>query len=403
MDKKKKDFYLNLLTFVGMPIIAIVGTLMMGFFEYDTLGTLGALLFFIGGFVFMFRLFTFAIGHFTNKNKRDEDKARIEKENMIAEARQTFKSRTDYPEKNTVKLTDAGVEFFAEGRYVCEKDFKDVSGNHFAFEIRSTSLKNMPEDYDDICDLERIGVIIEVGYHDDEALEKYANDNGVILQDTLENSIDRTITLKPDSGYTARVCTAENDDIDYGFVKILGLENDVLTMFFSLTASCGLCDTIEGVVRLKRQDRTSTDIHSLIDRIKWKQFNTIEVKDEEIQQIKRDNPFLPDSYIAFLSEVGFADLNWIDIGWNNNTPTNLDSDQKEYVLDDNQTDDVNDVIKDYTDKNVGDYYFIAIDNDGTYYALSRNADDKKVYILSDDVCKGTYETFEVFVSEILST
>ncbi|MDE7107671.1 MAG: SMI1/KNR4 family protein [Clostridiales bacterium] len=318
------------------------------------------------------------------------------REKLIDDARQAFESNTDRPETNTIKLTSAGIEFFVDGLYVCEKDFKNVDGNHLAFDILSTRLKYMPDDYDDVCDLESIGVLAEIGYLDGEPLEKYANDNGVILQDTLENSIGNTITLHPDEGYNAIVSTAESDSIDYGFVKILGLANNVLTVYFSLTVSCGLCDTVEGVVELKKDTlELKHDIDSLLDKVKRKRFNTIEVDKEEVRSIKQANPFLPDSYITFLKEVGFVDFNWIDVGWNNKTPTNLD----DYTID-----GAKDIFANYKDLDVNNYYFIGIDNDDRHYAFSRKADDRKVYVFSDNEPKNlSYETFEEFVREILST
>lgn len=397
MAKKKNDFYLNLFTLIGMPILFITGALLMVFFEYGTLGTLGAFLFFIGMFVFLFRLYIIAFGYCTNRIKRrKENKARLAREKLIDDARQAFESNTDRPETNTIKLTSAGIEFFVDGLYVCEKDFKNVDGNHLAFDILSTRLKYMPDDYDDVCDLESIGVLAEIGYLDGEPLEKYANDNGVILQDTLENSIGNTITLHPDEGYNAIVSTAESDSIDYGFVKILGLANNVLTVYFSLTVSCGLCDTVEGVVELKKDTlELKHDIDSLLDKVKRKRFNTIEVDKEEVRSIKQANPFLPDSYITFLKEVGFVDFNWIDVGWNNKTPTNLD----DYTID-----GAKDIFANYKDLDVNNYYFIGIDNDDRHYAFSRKADDRKVYVFSDNEPKNlSYETFEEFVREILST
>lgn len=415
MDKKKKELYLNLLAFVISPIIIVAGALIITFAKSNRTVAAGALVILFGAAVILFRGYYMLVRYFVNKDKtKEENKARFEKENLIDEARQAFRFKTDYPQTNTVKLVKAGIEFFAEGVYVCEKDFKNIPGNHLAFEIKSTvlkissedyddvcgvkdeSLKTMPEDYDDVCDIESTGIIVSVGYHDGEALEKYANDNGVILQDTLENSIDKTITLTPNKGYAANVWTAEEDDIDYGFVKILSVENDVLKVFFSLTVPYGLCDTVEGVVELKKDTLEQThDINSLIDRIKRKRYNTIEVGADEVQAIKQANPFLPESYIAFLTEVGFADCDWIDIGWNAKTPTNLD---------DYQTDYVKEVFAKYKNEDENDYYFIGIDNSDCYYAFSRKADDKKVYAFSNSLSSIiTHETFEEFLKEILST
>lgn len=402
MNKNKKDFYLNLFTFVGLPIIFIAGALLMGFYEYTTLGTLGAFLFFIGMFVFMFRLLIIVAEHFGKKKKRKENKARSDREKLIDDARQAFEAK-DRPETNTIRVTEAGVEFFAEGKYACEKDLKNVAGNHFAFEIRSVDLKTMPENHDAVEYLERTGILVEVGYINGDAMAEYANDNGVILQDTLENSIGSTIPLQPDGDYNAYIWTAEGDDIDYGFVKILGLENDVLTVYFSLTAPYAICDaadgatcrTVEGVVELKKDTVRQTNRNqSLIDKIKKKRLKTTPLGNDEAQSIKQANPFLPDSYITFLKEIGFIDFNWIDVERNSKTATDLN---------DEQTESVDVIISDRKSLNSDDYYFIGVDNAGRHYAFSKNADDKKVYVFSDDASEiTTYETFEKFVSEILS-
>lgn len=394
--KKDKDFYLSLLIFIGAPIAIVVGALMTQLSNSNRVIALGGLLICLALFFICIWLIRIIGLHSVEKEKKKErEKALAERQNIIDEARQAFKHKTNYPKTNTLKLVNEGIVFSAEGRYVCEKDFKKIPGYHLAFEISTTELKRMPKDYDDVCDFEGTGVIVSVGYHDGEALEKYANDNGVILKDTLENSVDNIITLISDGGYAVSVCTAEGDDIDYGFVKILKYENDILTVHFSLHVPYGLCDTVEGVVELKKDaGGQAHDINYLIGRIKRKPYNTMDVSDEVLQSIKQANPFLPESYIAFLSEVGFADLDWIDIGWNAKTPTNLDDNQIGYI---------NDILKDYNGEKVDDYYFIGIDNSDSYYAFSRNTDDKKVYIFSNDASNiDTYETFEELLSEILT-
>ncbi|MDE6276056.1 MAG: hypothetical protein K2M75_05925, partial [Clostridia bacterium] len=302
-------------------------------------------------------------------------------------ALKSFQSNTDYPEVNTIKLVNEGLEFFAEGRYVWEKDFKGIVGYHFAFEIKSNNLKRKPEDFDDVCDLEGNGMLISVGYHDGEALEEYANDNGVILKETIQNSIDKTIKLKQDNGYNMCVWTVEGDDVDFGFVKILKCENDVLTVYFMLNVPYGLNDKVEGVVELKKDTGERIyDIQSAIKKIKREKYNTIEINIEEVKTIRQTNKFLPESYFTFLEEVGHADLDWIDLGWNKNTSTNLNNDEETYVKD---------LLKDHKDIKLEDFYFIAIDNGGSYYAFSRKMDDTKVYVFSDDATDiATYETFE---------
>lgn len=141
-------------------------------------------------------------------------------------------------------------------------------------------------------------------------------------------------------------------------------------------------------------DENARDIHSLISKIKRNQYNTIDVSDEEIEEIKEANPFLPESYITFLREVGFADLDWIDVGWNEKTPTNLTDGDLGFVKD---------ILAAHKELNVDDFYFIAIVSDGGYYAFSKNPDDKKVYSFYHDTADiFTYESFEEFLYEILN-
>lgn len=329
------------------------------------------------------------------KELAENHKVNHELDKAFDEALKAIQNKTDYPETNTIRLINEGMEFFAEGRYVCEKDFKNVPGYHFAFEINSTDLKYKHEDYNDVCDLEGVGVLVAVGYHDSEALEKYANDNGIILKDTVENSVGQTITLKYDNGYSFYVRTAEFDDADFGFVKILKCENDVVTVYFLLNVPFGLNGMVEGTIELKKEtDEEARDINTLISKIKRKWYNTIDVSDEEIEAIKKANPFLPESYITFIREVGFADLNWIDVGRNAKTPTNLYDDETEYIKD---------ILADNKELNLDDFYFFAITNDSDYYAFSRKPDDKKVYNLSDGAAGiTTEESFEEFLYSILN-
>ncbi len=329
------------------------------------------------------------------KELAGNNKVNHELDKAFDEALKTIQNRTDFPAPNIIRLVNENIEFFAEGRYVCEKDFKNVPGHHFAFEINSTGLKYMPEDYNDVCDLESVGVLVAVGYHDGEPLEKYANDNGIILQDTLENSVGQTIGLKSDNGYSFYVRTAEYDDGDIGFVKILKCKDDVVTVYFIVNVPFGLNGMVEGTIELKKEtDEDARDINSLISKIKRNRFNTIDVSDEEIEEITQANPFLPESYITFLKEVGFADMNWIDVGRNAKTPTNLYDDETEFIKD---------ILAANTELNVDDFYFIAITNDDDYYAFSKNPDDKKVYVITEEPYNlDTYESFEEFICEILN-
>ncbi len=394
--KDKKNFYLNLLIFIGSPILIAAGILLIKLFQNNRIIALGGLLICLGSFFLLMGLIRVVSLHSINKEKmREELASKQEFENRVNAALKAFEDKTDYPEPNTVKVVNADFEFSAEGRYVCEKDFKGIPGYHFAFEIRSINLKHKPEDCDDGCYLEENGVLIVAGYHDGEALEKYANDNGIILSDAVENTVGQTITLKPDNGYNLYIWTAEGDEIDFGFVKILKCEKDVVTVYFMLDVPFGLNDTVEGTVELiKDTDAETHDIQSLINKIKRKRYNTIEVDSEEVQTIRNENTFLPESYITFLSEVGYADLDWIDVGWNNKTPTNLN---------DGETVFINDVMANFKDMKPDDFYFIGIDSGDSYYAFSRRSNDKKVYVFSyDDPYMTTYESFEDFLNEILN-
>ena len=384
MMKKDKEHCLNLFLIIAASIAIVAGAIVVVIPINKRLAVpLGYLLICLGVFLFLMWVIRVLAFRSINKEKRQAEQKR---KKQISDALNRFENSADAVELDTVKLMETGMEFYADGRYVCEKDFKGISGHHFAFEITSTDLKYKPRDYDDVCNLGDSGILISVGYHDGEPLEKYANDNGVILQDTPEKSIGRTITLIQDKGYNFNIWTVEGDEIDYGFIKILECENDILTVRFLLHVPFGLCDTVEGIVRLKKEPgEDAWDMQSLINRIKWKRYNTIEVSVEEIESIKQANPFLPESYIEFLSEIGFADMNGIDVGWNRKTPTNLD---------DEDLNSLKEIFENRSNLNAEDFYFIAIDNDGRYYAFSKNADDGKVYGISDTpYCEGSFEEF----------
>lgn len=392
----KKEFYINLAFIIASPVFIVAGVLVVILSK----STLGWVLILLGVYFFlMWGIRALAMRSIKKEKAKEAAKKELAKDDdvdkSLDEALKAFEDVTDYPETNTVKLVGEGLEFFAEGRFVCEKDFKNVRGYHLAFEINTTALKFMPDGYDDVCDYEGVGVLIAVGYHDGEALEKYANDNGVILREPPENSVGKTITLRHDDGYSFYVQTVEFDDASFGFVKILKCENGVLTVYFTVDVPFGLNGIVEGTVELKMEtDENTRDIHSLISKIKRKQYNTIDVSDEEIGAIKQANPFLPESYITFLEEVGFADLDWIDVGRNTKTPTNLYDDETGYIKD---------ILAAHKELNVDDFYFIAIVSDGGYYAFSKNPDDKKVYSFSDDAAGiATEESFEEFLYNILN-
>lgn len=253
--KQDKEHYLNLFLIIAVPIVIVAGTLFVVIPVNSSLAVpLGYLLICLGVFLFFMWLIRMLAFRSIYKEKRQaEQKREMERKKRMTDALNWFENDTDTIELDTVKLIKAGMEFYADGRYVCEKDFKGITGHHLAFEIMSTSLKYKPKDCDDICDIESSGILISIGYLDGEALEKYANDNGIILQDTPEKSIGQTITLSQDNGYNFNIWTVEGDDIDFGFMKILKYENDTLTLHFLLDVSLGLCDTVEGIVRLKKE------------------------------------------------------------------------------------------------------------------------------------------------------
>lgn len=376
------------------PIAIIAGAIMMVLSHNgDRVFALGALLILIGAWF----LFIWPIRIWGQRQKKKEEvkkNAVVDKEKIIDEAYEAFCNRTDYPELNTIRLVDGDMVFEAEGRYVLEPYFKKVPGDHFAFEIKSTSFKSMADDYDDYCDLQSSGVLISAGYHDGEALEKYANDNGIILPEPLNRMLGKAVKLRKDKGYKLEIWTVEGDEPAYGFVKIVKCENGVLTVFFTLTESWAVYDSVEGLVELKKESTAQPDdINSLIDTIKRKQYNVIEVPADEIKAIKDAHPFLPDGYIRFISEVGFADMDWVDVGRNEKTPANLNDYEVTYLRELTEGND---------DAYYENFYFFALDNGDTYYAFSKKPDDQKVYIFNDDGGVSTFASFEEFLFEILT-
>ncbi len=417
--KKNRDFYLNVIVFTLAPIVIIAGAITMALTHNgDRAFALGALLILIG----VWFLFIWPIRVWGQRRKKKEEakkSAEDDKAKLIDKAYEVFCNTTDYPKPNTLRLVHTDMVFNAEGRYVLEPYFKNIPGEHFAFEIKSTDFISMPDDYDDVCDLQSNdfismpddyddvcdlqsnGVVISAGYHDGEALERYANDNGIILPNTLSRVIGKPIKLGNDKGYKLEIRTVEGDEVDYGFFKIVKCENDVITLFFSLTALWGLSDTVEGLVELKKETlEQAHDIDSLIAKVKRKQYNVIEVAADAVRAIKEANPFLPESYITFLREVGFADMDWIDVGRNEKTPANLNDEEIKYICE--LTEQKGDLTE-RDETSYEDFYFFAVDNSDTYYAFSRKGEDKKVYIFSNDAADvGTYESFEEFLLEIMA-
>lgn len=395
--KRDKNMILNLILIIISPLLVVAGVLTVVLTDSNRLDALGGLFILLG--LYLFIMWSIRALAMRAEKKRNAQKELVvngpqKPDEALDEALRQFEKNRNYPETNTLNLVEAGMEFYAEGRYVCEENFKDIRGYHFAFEISSTELKFKPDDYDDVCDIEGTGVLIAAGYHDGEALEKYANDCGIILREPFENLVGKTLTLKHDKGYSFYVTTAESDEANYGFIKILKCEDGVLTVYFSIDVPYGLCDTVEGTVELKRDvEAGSKDILTLISKIKRRRYNVLAVSDGEIAEIARENPSLPESYITFLREVGFADLDWIDVGWHEKTATNLH---------DGEDTAVKDIFADFKGLNYNDYYFFAISNDGSYYAFTKDEGNGKVYCFSTDEPRiFAYSSFEEFLYEIL--
>lgn len=391
----KKDLYWIIASSVLFPLFTAAGTLMVVMSKSNRLTAFGWFLILAGAFFLILLLLRIPAIISAKKERNMRLKQKREEEKAFFDALASFE-RNECPEKNTVKLKDNEMVFFAEGRYVCEKNFLNKDGYHFAFEINGAKLKYKPEDNDDVCYLEESGILIEAGYFEGTALDDSENDNGIILKDTPKNSVGQTIILKPNEGYNLYIWTAEGDEIDYGFLKILKCENDVLTVYFSLNVLAGLCDTVEGTVELKKDTEENTaDIHSLIGKIKRRPYNTIEFSAEEIDAIFKANKFLPESYLTFLKEIGSADLDWIDVGRNADCESNLFKPEEENY--------VKELLSPYPELDVKDFYFFAADESDSYYAFSRKEGDKKVYVFSNDSPNLThYESFEEFLNEILN-
>lgn len=386
--KNKKKLIACLYGIIGL-ILVVVGVVIGVTYKRGNMVAVAALLICAGAvFLLMWWVRMLSGGSTDKEKKKAKQENYFKRLNEIDEKRQTFKFNKNYPEVGTLKLAGAGVEFYAEGQYVC-KDVNNTGCYHLAFEISTTELKHMPEDYDDVCDLESSGVLVLMGNLDGEDKA-----GGVILSRSPENYGDSVITLDSDSDpCPANIWTAEGDEVDYGFIKILNCEDDILTIYFSFTAAYGLCDTVEGVVELKKNVQQTT-IQSAINRIKRRRFNTLDVSDEEVNAIAKANPFLPESYLTFIREVGFVDFDWIDIGMNAKTPTNLSDDEKNAVTEL--------LAEHYADKTVDDFYFIGIDSDDSYYAFSKNGDGK-VYEFSYNGRTVTYDSFEKLLFDILLT
>jgi len=389
--KNKKNFYVNLSIFVGGIAAIIAGALVVTLTHANRIVALGGLLICFGGFALCMGLTRVAALHAANKDQRRKER---QDKRELDKLYKDFSNNADRPETNTIRVVNCNFVFAAEGRFVCKENFKKVPGHHFAFEINSTKFISKPDDYDDGCYLEENGVLITAGYHDGEALEEYANDNGIVLPNDVEKLVGQRIALQQDKGYNLYAWTAEGDEISCGFVEILKYEKDVLTVYFALNVPCGLDDVVVGTVELIRDiDYENCDIHTLIGKVKRKRYNVIDVTEDEVQEILQANPSLPQSYVEFIREAGFVDMDWIDVGRNASTPTNLDDDEIGYMKD---------ILKDYPDFNLDDFYFVAVDSNDTYYAFSRKSDDEKVYVFSNDAFGiSTYENFEEFLAEIL--
>ena len=208
---------------------------------------------FVSAFWFMF------VNLITEKDRKEaelkDNKVKTESKEVIElknKLKQQFLENNENPELNTVEYVNNKVVFSATGKYVIENNFKEILGNHFAFEIQSAEFKSKPEDYEDVCDYEHIGFTISVGYHDGEPLEEFANDSGIVLEKGVSEYIGKVIELDNDSGYKFAIATVEEDECSYGLVKILSFTENTITITFIFDVPYGLNDFVVGTVELQK-------------------------------------------------------------------------------------------------------------------------------------------------------
>ncbi|MCL2556215.1 MAG: hypothetical protein FWE03_04260 [Firmicutes bacterium] len=151
------------------------------------------------------------------------------------------------------RIETAGIEFGIKGRYAIKKNFRNMQGYHFAFEIESTKLVYMPSDFDDVCDLQSTGFTISAGYHDGYPLTG-ENESGIVLKE-ISNLAGGVLSLRQDDGYILQMQTVESDWISEGAVKIIKQIENSITISFKFAVPFGLNDVITGTVELIKDDR----------------------------------------------------------------------------------------------------------------------------------------------------
>ena len=160
-----------------------------------------------------------------------------------------YNSVKDFGEVGYVSFVDDGLKFSAEGKYACVKDFNDMRGYHFAFNIVGTKLVAKPDDYDDILHYEDTLFNIELAYFDGAKLSEQENNNGIVLEG-IEHLQGTTVKIKQNDGYCAQIATVEWDEIDCGEITFEQWDDNAHIISFKLLATSGICDVIAGRVNL---------------------------------------------------------------------------------------------------------------------------------------------------------
>lgn len=156
-----------------------------------------------------------------------------------------------------VNFTREGITFAAEGKFVIQKDFKRIKGNHLALQICGTKMVSTPEEYDDVLDYESNLFKINIGYFDDCPLAE-ENDSGLIIPE--EDLTGKEIFFASNKSYFCYMETAEEDDIDYGEFVISEHTEDSLTISFKCMVKCGAADVVYGKVKLIRDSQDSDEM-----------------------------------------------------------------------------------------------------------------------------------------------
>lgn len=155
---------------------------------------------------------------------------------------------TNFGDVGFVSFIHAGLKFAAEGTFACVKDFNNLPGYHFAFNVIGTKLVDKPHEYDDVLHYEECLFSIELACFDGVKLSE-ENNNGIVL-DSIDNLQGKTIQLKKNSGYVAQIATVEWDEINYGEITFEQWDENAHIISFKLLATAGVSEVITGKVKL---------------------------------------------------------------------------------------------------------------------------------------------------------